>query len=200
MLQHKLSNPWPAKHGEHPAIRRHYCTRPANLPYQLVPMHFGELGKSSHSDKSTIRLRTRAAIRTGAPTRARAPTRQDRQLAKGRQQKIGSRKILIAEISTRSASQSSIPAYLPATLCHTLRRQHTSTMVSSEYAHSINDQDRHGLSTRLQLPRHLESVIMHTRTHLIAEGTRAACLSCKLEEASEQSESKSQLGVILGRE
>ena len=31
MLQHKLSNPRPAEHGEHPAIRRHYCTRPANL-------------------------------------------------------------------------------------------------------------------------------------------------------------------------
>ena len=29
LLQHKLPNPRPAKHGEHPATRRHHCTRPA---------------------------------------------------------------------------------------------------------------------------------------------------------------------------
>jgi len=82
--------------------------------------------------------------------------------------------------------------------------QRTSTMVSLDYAYSINDQGglirvmfgdpihqvtegampttkgckrghrsglsaeaRQGLSSRLRLPRDLESVIMHTRTHLL---------------------------------
>ena len=69
MLQHKLSNPRPAKQGEH------WLSDGTIAPDQQIyrnnssSPHFGELGKSSHSDKSTI-LRIRAASPTGAPTRA----------------------------------------------------------------------------------------------------------------------------------